>query len=112
MIQSCKGEGVEQKCKLKGKVRVQNVGTAKAPAKTFLRVYLSTDPVLDEGDTFLRQVTISALKPGKSKSKKIEYTLPTSQTAAGQYVIAAVDATGLIVELDETNNSALFGPIP
>ncbi|GEM_PF-1022297 len=112
LTQSCKGEGVEQKCKLKGKVRVYNEGTQKVTARTYLRVYLSTDPVLDGGDTLLRQVTISAMKPGKSKSKKIKYTLPTSQTASGQYIIAVLDATGLIVEQNETNNVLVFGPIP
>ncbi|CBE67527.1 MAG: hypothetical protein F9K13_06055 [Candidatus Methylomirabilis oxygeniifera] len=112
LIQSCKGEGVEQKCKLKGKVQIHNVGTAKAPSGSFLRFYLSADPVWDGSDTLLQQVSVSSLKPGKTKSKKIKYRQPTSQTAKGLYLLAVLDVTGLMAELDETNNLVVFGPIP
>lgn len=112
LIQSCKGKGVEQTCKLKGKVQIHNVGTAKAPSGSFLRFYLSADPVLDGSDTLLKQTTVGSLKPGKTKSKKLKRTLPTSQTAKGLYLLAVLDATGLMAEPDETNNLVVFGPIP
>jgi uncharacterized delta-60 repeat protein len=111
LTQRCKGEGAEQRCKLKGKVRVQNLGIEKAAA-SFLRFYLSADQVFDGGDTLLQQVTVSSLKPGKTKSKKIKHRLPTSQTASGQYVLAVLDAPELIAEQNETNNVLIFGPIP
>lgn len=112
LTQRCKGEGATQQCRLKGKVQARNLGTRKALTASFLRFYLSADPVWDGGDTLLQQVTISALKAGKAKSKKIKQYLPISQTASGQYVLAVLDATGLIVEQNETNNVLVFGPIP
>jgi hypothetical protein len=112
LIQSCKGAGETQKCQLKGTVEVHNQGNQKA-SKTYLRFYLSADNGFDGGDTFLRQVVVSALKPGKEKSKKMKkHKLPTGQNASGKYVIAVIDATGLITESDETNNAPVFGSIP
>ncbi len=112
LTQRCKGAGATQKCKLNGKVQVYNQGSQKAPSASFVQFYFSVDNVFDGGDLFLEQVTVGALKPGRAKSKKMKYKLPIGQTASGQYVIAVLDATGLIAEQDETNNALIFGPIP
>lgn len=112
LTQRCEGTGEAQECRLKGKVRTRNQGNQKTRKKSYLNFYLSPDNVFDGGDTFLRRVTVDTLKPGKTKSKKLKYKLPTGEDASGKYVIAVVDATGRIAELDETNNVLVFGPIP
>lgn len=112
LTQRCEGTGETQKCRLKGKVRTRNQGNQKTRKKSYLNFYLSPDNVLDGGDTFLRKVTVGTLKPGKTKSKELKDKLPTGENASGKYVIAVVDATDRIAELDETNNVLVFGPIP
>lgn len=110
--QSCRRIGTTQGCQLRGKAQVRNHGNQKASTASFLQFYLSADNVVDGGDTFLRQVAVGALNPGHAQGKNLSYMLPTGQTASGKYVIAVIDATGLITETDETNNVLIFGPIP
>jgi len=112
LTQTCRGVGATQKCQLKGSVQVRNQGNQKAPLAAFLWFYLSADNVFDGGDTFLKQVAVGALNPGKAQGKKLSYMLPTGQTASGQYVIAVIDATNTVLETDESNNVIVFGPLP
>lgn len=105
--QTCK-----KRCKISGKMKVSNIGTQKAPRASFLNFYLSEDQVWDEGDLFLKQVGVGALKPGKSVTKRFNYKLPLDLTATGLYVIGVVDATALVEETNEENNVAVGGPIP
>lgn len=108
VVQTCR----RGRCQLMGTVQVRNQGNQKAPTTSFLRFYLSTDATLDGGDTLMQRVTVGALMPGRAQRVILSYSLPSGQNASGKYVIAVIDATGLIPERDESNNVLVFGPIP
>ncbi len=105
--QSC----LQNKCKLKGSVRVVNQGTATAGASR-LRVLLSDDAVPDPSDAVLKESKIKKLKSGHGKTSKVKVTLPLGITASGKYLFAVIDTLNLVVETDETNNTPMTGPIP
>jgi uncharacterized delta-60 repeat protein len=111
LTQTCRETAKGVKCKVKGIINVQNAGTLDA-ASSLVRFYLSDDEKYDEGvDTFLKQVATGKLKAGTSKLKKLNYSLRTGKSASGKYIIAAIDTDNTVVETDETNNTAPYGPI-
>ena len=71
LTQTCRSTRDGPKCKITGKLSIQNVGTLKAHS-SFVRFYLSTDNVYDEGtDTFLKQKATGRLAaPEKNKTEK------------------------------------------
>ncbi len=97
------------KCKISGKLNIQNVGTLNAPS-SFVRFYLSTDGVYNEGsDPFLKQVATGTVKMGKSKAKTLSYR---GEPAWGKYVIAVIDADKTVEESNESNNYVVSEQIP
>ncbi len=105
--QSCR----KGKCKLKGSVRVVNQGTATAPASR-LQVFLSDDAVFTDGDMMLKESNTKKLKSGWGTTSKVKVTLPLGVTALGKYLFVRIDALNSVVELTETNNVSITGPIP
>jgi hypothetical protein len=86
---------------IQGTLEVENLGNQTAPS-SFVRFYHSTDNVLDGTDVLIGERLVTVLEPGQAVKvplkKKISSLVPDS------YVIATVDATGLVSEADETNN--------
>ncbi len=98
-------------CKLNGVLRVENIGDKKAKASK-VKFYLSSDATLDGGDSLLKTRPVAQLKPGKAEKIKLKKTLTLGQTTSGKFVIAVVDANDDVVESDETDDVAVFGPLP
>jgi hypothetical protein len=46
------------------------------------------------------------------KRKKWKARLSPGESAAGKFVIAVVDATNAVEEMNEGNNLIVFGPLP
>jgi len=112
LVQACRSTKSGLKCKISGKLSIQNVGTVNAPS-SFVRFYRSDDEVYNEGaDSFLKQVATGTIKVGKSKSKTLSYSFPLRETVTGDYIIAVIDADNTVEEADEGNNYIVFGPIP
>jgi murein DD-endopeptidase MepM/ murein hydrolase activator NlpD len=110
LTQRCRSTRDGPKCKITGKLSIQNMGTLKAHS-SFVRFYLSTDNVYDEGtDTFLKQKATGTLRTEKNKTKKLSYRF--HETASGMYIVAVIDADNTVAESDESNNYIVFGPIP
>jgi hypothetical protein len=107
MTQTCKTKKSGTKCKIKGQLSIQNIGTQDATT-SFVRYYLSTDNTYNAGDTFLKQVATGKVKVNKPKTKKLSYSFQTGQSASGQYVIAVIDADNAISESNETNNNISY----
>ena len=63
------------------------------------------------GIIFLKKFATGQLPFGTGKRFSFGYKLPVGETATGKYVIAVMDINDKIVELDETNNEIVFGPI-
>ncbi|NWF76100.1 MAG: choice-of-anchor D domain-containing protein [Nitrospirae bacterium] len=111
MEQTCKTKKSGTKCKIKGKLSIQNIGKQDATT-SFVRYYLSTDNIYNAGDTPLKQVSTGKVKVDKNKEKKLSYSFSSGQSASGQYVIAVIDADNEIVESNDNNNNIAYGPIP
>ena len=112
LTQTCRNTKRGLKCKISGRLNIQNVGTLNAPS-SFVRFYRSTDEVYNEGtDAFLKQVATGTVKTAKSKTKTLSYSLPSGETASGEYIIAAIDADNTVAEANEGNNAIVFGPVP
>ena len=97
--------------KLRGTLRVENQGNQAAPRGAFVYFYLSSDESWDSGDSLLKQVAVGALKVGKSKIRKLSYSLPLGESAQGKYVIAWIDATDAVAETNEANNIVVSSQI-
>jgi hypothetical protein len=111
LTQTCRIIGKNQRCSLKGIFTVSNIGNRDA-SSTQVKCYLSNNATYEAGDTQLKSVATGKLKPGKGKAINVNLNLATNQTATGKYIIALIDKDNLVVEIDETNNTITYGPIP
>jgi hypothetical protein len=111
ITQTCKETSKGPKCKVSGTLGVKNIGNQDAPSSR-VRFYLSNDRTYDKDDIFLKQVATGTLKAGKSKAKKLSGSLPPGTTGSGKNIIAVIDADKTVAEANETNNNAVYGPIP
>ena len=90
---------------------VRNTGAAPAGAFT-VRFYLSSDDTLDGTDVQIGSRTIMSLAAGASSAAMTTVTIPPATAAPATYrVIGVVDADNQQTELDETNNTAVSGPV-
>jgi hypothetical protein len=98
---------------------VENQGTVDAK-KAVVQFYLSDDDQLstttDETggttDTLVSQVSLGNVKPGKVKKVTQGGGLLKAYSPSGKYIIAVVDPTAKVEELDEENNTIVSEPIP
>lgn len=111
LTQSCKNNRKGIKCKVTGKIIIQNIGDQVArPSK--VRTYISDDSTYDGGDTLLKQIATGKMKPGKSTKKTFSYSFPYTVSISGKYIIALIDAENTVIETDERDNILVFGPLP
>jgi cytochrome c peroxidase len=107
---TCKETKKGIKCKVKGKLNIENIGTQDAKS-SFVRYYLSDDGTYDEGDMLLKQVATGKITTNKSKTKTFSYSFKNDTDTAGKYIIAIIDADNTVEESDETNNNIVYGPL-
>ena len=81
-----------------------NPGPGPAGIST-TRYFLSTDPILDAGDTALGFRSVPALQPGGSNKGSVNVTIPAATAPGTYYVIAKADADGVVAETSENNNT-------
>src|SRR5262249_39476404 len=72
---------------------------------TTTRFYLSTDSVLSASDVLLGERTVPALGAGASNQIGTTLTIPASTVSGSYFVIAQADATLLVAETLENNNT-------
>ncbi|MCP4712883.1 MAG: hypothetical protein GY869_30010, partial [Planctomycetes bacterium] len=89
-------------------VNVTNHGNVKATGLMDISYYLSTDGVLDGGDTLL---TVSAdqkvaLNPDIIKAYRTKVVIPTGIPTADYFLLADIDSGDALTEDDEANNVA------
>ncbi len=81
----------------------QGAGVAAASVTRF---YLSTNPLLDAGDTLLSgNRAVPSLAGGTSSTGSTSVTIPAGMAAGAYYVIAQADADGAVSETSEINNT-------
>lgn len=84
-----------------------NQGTAAVPASV-TSFYLSTNAVLDGGDTLLPDVrAVPSLPAGAASAGSSTLTLPAMLPTGVYYLFAKADGGDAIVETQESNNTAL-----
>jgi YD repeat-containing protein len=91
---------------------IMNQGTGYTSVTSFIKFYLSSDTVHDGSDVLLsgsRQ--ISSLAAGASNSGNTNITVPVNTAAGTYYVIGKADADNTNPESDESNNTAVSGPV-
>ena len=82
----------------------RNQGTGSAdPSVT--RFYLSANSALDAGDVPLGERPVGSLSVGQVSSGSTTVTIPASTAGGTYYVIAQADASDVLVETTETNNT-------
>jgi hypothetical protein len=112
LVQICRDSRNGKKCRINGKLTIQNIGNKDAPS-SLVRFYLSDGTQYDEGtDTFLKEIATGSLKSGVSKTKNFSYSFPLSETASGKYIIAVIDVDNTVMEADESNNYVVSEQIP
>jgi hypothetical protein len=99
------------KCKIRGTLNISNAGALPA-VSALVKFYRSDSATSYFEDGFLNQISTGTIKAKMTKTKRVNYTLPTGESVSGEYIIAVMDADNTIKEGDETNNRAVYGPIP
>jgi subtilisin family serine protease len=83
---------------------VKNQGALEA-GPTTLKFYLSSNPVLDAGDTLLGSREIPTLGVGVASSGSTTLNIPVGKPSGTYFLIARADADDVVVEGDEANNT-------
>ena len=73
-------------------------------AESVLRFFLSTDETLDDFDSLLDEVPVPALAPEESVKIQLNVPLAQGRNAQGNFVIAVLDVTNVVPEVNEKNN--------
>jgi subtilisin family serine protease len=84
----------------------RNQGGGPAGAST-TRFYLSSNATLDGNDALLGSRSIPALAPGASSSASTTLTVPAGTAVGTYFLIARADATEVLQEGQEANNTAV-----
>jgi subtilase family serine protease len=84
---------------------VTNVGSA-ASGSFVVRIFLSVDGEATEGDIFLGHRVVASLAPGASDTAATSVTIGRRTRWGGYFIGAVADATGAVIESDETDNAA------
>ena len=113
MIQTCNTTSSGTKCKLEGTLLVENEGY-KDLSSSHIYFYLSDDGSYNPGiDTYLKKKSTGKIKYEGSKSFAFTYKFPVGVAVTGKHIIAVLDATNKVVELDDDlNNTVVSDAIP
>jgi hypothetical protein len=99
-----------QQVRIHGQLTVFNPAFATA-AESVLRFFLSTDETLDDFDSLLDEVPVPALAPEESVKIQLNVPLAQGRNAQGNFVIAVLDVTNVVPEVNEKNNIVVSSPI-
>jgi hypothetical protein len=111
LTQTCKTTSSGTKCKLEGTLAVENTGYNDLSSSS-VYFYLSDDATYGPTDTYLKKKKTGKVKYENSKNITFTYKFPLGMTLTGKYIIAVLDATGKVLEVDEGNNTIVSGAIP
>jgi subtilase family serine protease len=101
------------KCGMRAVITVKNRGSASAQ-RCRVRVYLSHDTVLDNGDLLIKEFYCGSLRPGRTRTKTFHMKMPVEYCGTvifDRYLICIVDVDDVVKETDESNNVGVGEPI-
>jgi C1A family cysteine protease len=105
LTQTCKTILKKRRCTIAGTLQITNIGNQSAPS-SYVEIYFP------DGEGYVKRISVGKLKVGGNKVLKINYSLPSGQTASGKDIIAVIDPDNIVVETNEENNIVIYGPIP
>jgi subtilase family serine protease len=76
-------------------------GRYDTAAASTTRLYRSADGSVDAGDAAIATVSVPSLTPGQSHTQELALTLP----AGTYFLIVKADATSVVAEASESNNT-------
>ena len=100
--------GKSGNCFVEGTLRVFNRGGLWADS-SLLYVYSSGDQKWDDRDVYLGSATITAL--GAGESVDVPFKFKSNSKSSPIYVIAVIDATARLADIDEENNIVTSGSV-
>ncbi len=103
VTQTCEESGDDLICSIEGMLEVENPGTDTAD-QSLLRFFVSFDDLLDEEDVLVQENLVDPLAPQEVREVRLGEQLPPNQDAIGQFIIAILDATDVVSEVNEENN--------
>jgi hypothetical protein len=89
---------------------VRNTGGSPVPAST-LRLYMSADEALDQGDRLLTTRTIGNVGVGAAVTLTTPTTVPADLAPGSYRILAIIEIAGGAPEGDATNNLGVSGPV-
>jgi uncharacterized protein YkwD len=85
---------------------LMNRGDAKA-GYSYVKIYLSSDKAVTASDVYLGQRYISSLPAASSSTGRNSVRVPSNLAGGSYYIGAIADATDLVAESNESNNTGL-----
>jgi V8-like Glu-specific endopeptidase len=84
----------------------RNVGTASS-GSFYVDFYASTNPIISTGDRFIGRTLVSSISPFSFADVSWNGTFPQAIPAGAYYVGWILDASSVVTEFDEANNTAV-----
>ncbi len=89
---------------------MHNAGNARVTPGWYARAWLSTDHALDAGDALVDQFAARHdLNPGGNDSYLRTFKVPADVAPGDYHIVSELDATGMLAEPSEENNTAASG---
>ena len=111
--QHCNGSGPNRQCRADGSLLVFNPGTESTGTEAFVALYISQDETLDPSDQFFASLTVSPLEPGGGQTiLRFNERVPGRDDLSGMFLIAVLDYTNIVPEVNEANNVIVSLSIP
>lgn len=108
--EKCRRSRTGMSCTLRGKLQLQTTGGIAPESQ--IAVYVSDTDTLSANAVPAAQFTTGRFrKAGQKRTKSFAVRLPAGTSASGKYVIARLDAGNSVEEVNEANNTLVFGPI-
>jgi hypothetical protein len=96
----------------KTKVKLTNAGATPVSAASGVALYLSPDEFLDPEDPAVATVPKNlVIKPGKSRTVAVPFTVPDTIVAGSYRLLAWADPQKAVAEKSEANNVAASGAV-
>ena len=103
-------QGKKKSSKIDAELVVFNPGGEMA-ADSVINVYISDDEIFDSNDVLVQTVKrFRELKPGESRIERIKFKTKDVD-ASGMRLIAILDATNVVDEANEANNTIVSDPL-
>ena len=84
---------------------IVNQGGAPTTVETIVKFFLSADTIIDGNDVFLGSRTVPALIAGNGNPATTPVIIPADTPSGIFFIIGQADATGLVTEVNEANNT-------